>query len=103
MATSNRCRGRMRGGLLSSFSVPGAGMWMSVEPNCEAGQKPVVLIGVVGVAWTAPQKSPAWNCWSGVSPEISTGLTPSPNGADPATSPLSYLQLKPTHGPRCHG
>src|SRR5215467_3227462 len=75
---------------------------MSVEPNCEAGQKPVELIGVVGVACTLPQKSPAWNCWSGVSPDTSTGFTPSPNGADPATSPLSYLQLKPTHGPRFH-
>ena len=36
----------MRGGLWSSFSVPGGGYLQEFEPYCDAGQKPVGLIGV---------------------------------------------------------
>jgi len=78
------------------------GILIRVEPNAAKSRKPDGLTGAVGVACTLPQNSPDSNCWSGVSPDTSTGFTPSPNGADPATSPLSYLQLKPTHGPRFH-
>ena len=56
----------MRGGLWSSFSVPAAGIFTYLEVYCVAGHRPVGLIGVVGVANTPPQESPAWNCWSGV-------------------------------------
>ena len=59
---SNRLRDAMRGGLWSSSSVPGAGILIRVDPYCDAGQRPVGLIGVVGVACTLPQKSPASNC-----------------------------------------
>src|SRR5438876_9446686 len=88
----------MRGGFLSSFSVPGAGMLTRVDPNCPAGHGDGK--GVVGVACALPQNKPAWNSWSGVSPLAvrSTG-PPSETGTAPATSPLSYRQLKPSHGP----
>jgi len=62
----------MRGGLWSSSSVPGAGILIRVDPNCDPGHRPATLIGVVGVACADPQNSPAWNCWSGVRPEKST-------------------------------
>ena len=52
---SKRLRDAMRGGLWSSSSVPGAGIESRVEPYRFAGQRPVGLIGVVGVAWTLPQ------------------------------------------------
>jgi len=61
-AASNRLRGAMRGGLWSSFSVPAAGILRSVEPYCEAGQRPLGLMDVVGVAYTLPQNSPASYC-----------------------------------------
>src|SRR6266446_7109907 len=88
----------MRGGFLSSFSVPGAGMLTRVDPNCPAGHGDGK--GVVGVACALPQNKPAWNSWSGVSPLAvrSTG-PPSETGTAPATRPLSYRQLKPSHGP----
>ena len=38
-ARSNRLRGAMRGGLWSSFSVPGAGIFMYLELYCEPGQR----------------------------------------------------------------
>src|SRR6058998_1208541 len=56
----------MRGGFLSSFSVPGAGMLTRVDPNCPAGHGDGK--GVVGVACALPQNKPAWNSWSEVSP-----------------------------------
>src|ERR1700677_3768155 len=105
--TSKRLRGEMRGGLWSSFSAPGAGMDTNVEPYRFAGHKPLGLIGVVGVAWTGPQKSPPSNCWSGVRPETSTveslpfgplAQFPPTQGTGPATRPLSYRQLKLIHG-----
>ena len=37
-ARSKRFRGAMRGGLWSSFSVPGAGILTRVDPYCDAGQ-----------------------------------------------------------------
>ena len=37
-ATSNTCLGAMRGGFLSSFSAPGAGMFTRVEPYSEGAQ-----------------------------------------------------------------
>src|SRR5579864_2625514 len=59
---------------------------------------------------------PTWPCGSGV---VVPGMKPPPpsageveakhvavgaeHGIDPATRPLSYLQLKPTHGPVFHG
>src|SRR5580700_3426896 len=78
------------------------------------------------------QVNPAWNAWSAVrgSPVMPltkptcpvevkpalAGLPPSANGVElkqvavaaqhgtvPLTSPLSYLQLKPNHGPAFHG
>src|SRR5580698_8512341 len=69
---SNKLRDAMRGGLWSSFSVPGAGILRSDEPYCDAGHRPFALIGVVGVACTLPQNRPASNCWSGVRVETST-------------------------------
>src|SRR5439155_25381621 len=99
---SKRCRGATRGGFLSSLAVPGAGMLTRVDPNSAAGHGDGK--GVVGVARTLPQNIPAWNSWSGLSPLAarSTG-PPSETGTAPATSPLSYRQLKPTHGPVFHG
>ena len=40
----------------------GGDLSRSFEPYCDAGHSPVGLMGVVGVASTLPQKSPAWNC-----------------------------------------
>ena len=97
MARSNRLREAMRGGLWSSFSVPGAGI-LTKEEYCEAGHRPVALIGMVGVARTPAQDNPASNCWSGVRPEKSTMLSvpfgplpqlPPAHGMGPATKPLS--------------
>src|SRR5205807_581669 len=76
----------MRGGFLSSFSVPGAGMLTRVDPNCPAGHGDGK--GVVGVACALPQNKPAWNSWSGVSPlavrstgpPSETGTAPCPAG-----------------------
>src|SRR5450432_1546072 len=108
-AKSNRLRAAMRGGLWSSFSVPGAGILISEEPYCDAGHNPESPIGVVR---TDPQKSPAWNCWSGVMPETSTMESvpfgplpqlPPAHGTGPATRPLSYRQLKPNQGPSFQG
>src|SRR5450631_1907947 len=105
----------MRGGLRSSSSVPGAGIVTNEDPYCDAGHKlgpRLELIGVVGVACTEPQNSPAWNCWSGLMIEASTSVSlpagplaqlPPAHGTGPATRPLSYLQLKPSHGPRFQG
>src|SRR5271165_5501898 len=64
IARSNRLRCAMRGGLRSSFSVPGAGTRVSVELNCDARQ--VNGRGVVGVGRTPLQVNPAWNSWSAV-------------------------------------
>src|ERR1700733_11395753 len=118
-ARSKRLRDATLGGLWSSFSVPGAGICKSDDPYCAAEQRPVALIGVPsgfdalgGGACTEPQNNPAWNCWSGLSPETSTTVSlplgplaqlPPAHGAGPATRPLSYLQLKPSHGPRFQG
>src|SRR5919201_5923737 len=105
----------MRGGLWSSSSAPGAGIEMSVDPYCEAGHRfapRLEPIGVVGVARTEPQKRPAWNCWLGLITDASTTVSlpsgpllqlPPAQGTAPATSPLSYLQLKPNHGPSFQG
>ena len=75
----------MRGGLWSSFAVPGAGICSNLEPYSEAGQRPVGLIGVLGVARTPPQKSPPWYCWSGLKLETST-IVSVPFGPFAATS-----------------
>src|ERR1700730_17685168 len=99
--TSKRLRGAMRWGLWSESCVPGAGMVTRVDPYCEADQDVGSLVN--GVARTLPQNSPAWNSWSAVKPLRSTAFTPSPNGTEPATRPLSYRQLNPTHGPFFHG
>src|SRR5258708_38594190 len=94
----------MRGGLWSSFSVPGAGIFASVDPNCGPGQE--LGRAANGVACTPLQVIPAWNSWSAVKPLKSTlklgslGTADVANGIPPATSPLSYRQLKPAHGPR---
>src|SRR5271167_1982715 len=64
IARSKRFRGAIRGGLWSSFSVPGAGTLVSVEPNCDARQ--VKGSGEVGVACTPLHVSPASNSWSAV-------------------------------------
>jgi hypothetical protein len=45
--------------LWSSFSVPGAGIFTSDDPYCDPGQVLSGLIGMVGVACTLPQYSPA--------------------------------------------
>ena len=57
MEASNRLRGAMRGGFLSSSSVLGAGMLIRLEVNCEARQG--VGRAVVGVALTPLQAKPA--------------------------------------------
>src|SRR5258707_15517555 len=89
---SKRLRGAMRLGLWSSFSVPGAGIFIKVDPNCDAGHtlgpsklELLVHAGLVDreeviggfmVGREDPQKSPAWNCWSAEMPFKSTALTP---------------------------
>src|SRR6266478_862815 len=86
----------MRGGLWSSFSVPGAGIFTRFDPYCDGAQ---VVRGCVSVGRWLPQNSPACNCWSAVSPVKSTGVVVSvAKGTAPATNPLSYRQLNPTHG-----
>src|SRR5580704_5063497 len=64
-AASNKLLGAIRGGFLSSFSVPGTGTFTSVEPNWDA--RHVNGKGVVGVACCAPQKNPASYSRSAVS------------------------------------
>src|ERR1019366_7209962 len=119
---SKRLRDVMRGGLWSSFSVLGAGTCISAEPNDDAGQ--LKGRGAVGVARTPLQVNPAsdsWSAESGISPTLAAPMltlftpprTTDPgqllnesapkHGMAPATSPLSYRQLKPTHGPRFQG
>src|ERR1700690_3963239 len=107
-ATSNKCLGATRGGLWSSFSVPGAGICKSDDPYCAAGQRsvpklelsgvPVGFPGVGGVGRTKPQNNPASNSWSALSPDVSTteslpagplAQLPPAQGAGPATNPLS--------------
>ena len=68
----------MRGGLLSSFSVPGAGMLTSVELYCDGrhGRE----AGMAGVAFTPLQVRPAWDCWSAVRPLRSTRLAAGQDG-----------------------
>src|SRR5579885_2402350 len=90
-------------------------MLIRVDPYCDAGQILVPrleLIGVVGVACTAPQKRPAWNCWSGLMMDASTTESepsgpllqlPPAHGTAPATNPLSYRQLNPSQGPVFQG
>src|SRR5436309_3846027 len=74
----------MRGGFLSSFSVPGAGMITRLDPNCPAGHGDGK--GVVGVACALPQNKPAWNSWSEVSPlAVRATGPPSETGTAPAT------------------
>ena len=49
---SNRLRGAMRGGFLSSFSVPGAGIDISEDENCEGAQdwKPAASVALTPCA-----------------------------------------------------
>src|SRR6266403_2856112 len=107
----------IRGGFLSSFSVPGAGMLSSVEVSCEARQG--VGSGILGVAFTPLHASPASNSWSAVNPLRSIAGCPLSRveteahpllgsvrlkqGVDPAVRPLSNRQLNPIHGPRFPG
>src|SRR3984885_15645086 len=108
-ARSKRLRDATLGGLWSSFSVPGAGICKSDDPYCEAGHRfvprlelsgvPVGFPGVGGAGRTEPQNSPASNCWSALSPDVSTTESlpagpfaqscPPAHGAGPATNPLS--------------
>src|SRR5580704_13402825 len=67
--TSKRLRGAMRGGFLSSFSVPGAGIETNFEVYPAASQ---LVNPAVGVALTPSHVRPASNCWSGVRPLKST-------------------------------
>src|SRR5208337_892227 len=86
----------MRGGLWSSFSVPGAGIFTRFEPYSDGAH---MVRGVESVGCWDPQNSPACICWSAESPVKSTGVVVSvANGTEPATRPLSYRQLKPTQG-----
>ena len=70
-----------------------AGIFTNVEVNCEPGHDEGK--GDVGVARCPLQISPAWNCWSAVSPLRSTmnpgsfGFAELAKGTEPATSPLS--------------
>src|SRR5208283_1438485 len=114
---SKRFRDAMRGGLWSSFSAFGTGTLIRAEPNPDAGQ--LKGRGAVGVARRPLQVKPASDSWSaerGVSPTLAAPMlklftppmTTDPgqslnvfapkHGVAPATSPLSYRQLKPTHG-----
>src|SRR4051812_25477523 len=91
--TSNRCRAAMRGGFLSSFSVPGAGIEIRVDPYWAGAH---VVSGALSVGRTFPQNNPACNCSSALNPDRSTGVVVSvAKGTAPATRPLSYRQLKP--------
>src|ERR1022692_1499709 len=63
--TSKRLRDAMRGGLWSSFSVPGDGTLIRLDPNCDA--RHVEGSAVVGVARTPLHINPAWNSWSALS------------------------------------
>jgi len=75
-------------------------------PRLDMMGVPVGFATLGGVARLVPiddlQSKPAWNCWSGLRPDRSTG-PPSENGTAPATRPLSYRQLKPIHGPSFQG
>src|SRR5450631_170719 len=62
IATSNRFRGAMRAGFLSSFSEFGAGTCNRLDPNCDTGHG--FGNACVGVARSDPQNSPASNSWS---------------------------------------
>src|ERR1700758_1184815 len=113
MAISNRLRAAMRGGFLSSFSELGAGTCNSLEPNCDTGHG--FGKACVGVARSDPQNNPASNSWSAVSGTPNESVMaiagapvesvvvcaqfPPKHGVCPATSPLSYRQLKPNQGP----
>src|SRR5271156_5561013 len=116
----------MRGGLRSSSSLFGAGTEMSVDPNCRAGQTPPGIgipagfAALGGAACTPLQVKPAANSWSALKGTLPTfdatratvplaGVVPRlpgqalnastpKHGVAPATSPLSYRQLKATHG-----
>src|SRR5581483_1506783 len=86
-ARSKRCRGAMRGGFLSSFSVPGAGIETRVDPYCDDAQ---LVSGLVNVGNRLPQNRPACICWSALSTLKSMGVVVSEaNGTAPATKPLS--------------
>ena len=112
---SKRLRGAMRFGLWSSFSVPGAGILMKVDPYTDAGHtlgpsKAGLLvhvgsvdreevIGVFIVGCVDPQKRPAWNCWSAEMPFKSTALTPLITIDWPQLFAGSVLKLKQGTGP----
>src|SRR5579863_8665502 len=96
---SNRLRDATRGGFLSSFSVPLAGIDTLVAP-VPPGLAPQLdgslLRGTVSVAKILSplgplQNSPIAACWS-----PSKANAEAKSGTAPATSPLSYRQLKPT-------
>src|SRR5579859_522784 len=82
MERSKRLLGAMRGGFLSSSSVPGAGTFMSDDPYIDAGQilapraevngVPAGFVADGGAGREEPQKRPAWNCWSALRMEAST-------------------------------
>ena len=74
------------------------------------------LIGVVGVACTAAAEQPGLELLVRAEDgSIHDVMPPNPlvpgplaqlppaQGTGPATRPLSYRQLKPSHGPRFHG
>src|ERR1019366_4761622 len=94
---SNRLRGAMRGGLWSSFSVPGAGIETSEEWYWDGAQR---VSGLVSVGRCVPHSSPDCICSSPVRPVRSMGVVVfAANGTWPATKPESKRQLKLAHMP----
>ena len=92
-ARSKRLRGAIRGGLWSSFSVPGAGIETNVEPYCDGAQ---LVKGDVNVGNTLPQCRPACICWSAVRTVKSTGVVVSvANG----TARRDVLKVHPRSDP----
>src|ERR1700728_546568 len=93
MAASNKLRGWMRCGFLSLLHVFGAGIFTRLELYSEAGHG--VGSGVVGVALTPSQTSPAWNSSSAVSPLKSTAGCPFKVVDVPSHGVLGSLDANP--------
>ena len=106
MARSKRWRGAMRGGLWSSSSVPAAGICHKRGTVLGVRTRSLAEVAM-GVAWTAAAKQPCLELliWQSDTHQVHLDRCAviGRRGHDPATSPLSYRQLKPTHGPRRQG
>src|ERR1700740_1222858 len=91
MAISKRFLAAIRGGFLSSFSVPGLGTLNSVDPYNDRGQG--FGSATFGVARCDPQNKPDSNSWSAVrgTPKESVRAT----AGAPVESTVVCAQLPP--------